>query len=131
MIRSTISKLLTILTKQVRKTNWWNNRYALVGQFMPQPLFRASYVRNYDSLCVGGESAAFAIQIENGLNLASRKTTMQLIFDIIKFLFLHTVPYLKYIPLWLLIPIIIILVFLFSIYSMFILSKDADEDMKE
>lgn len=85
MIRSSISRLLTILSEKVRKTNWWNNRYALVGQFMPQPLFRALYVRNYESLCIGGESAAFAIQIENGLNLSSGKTTIQLVFDIIKF----------------------------------------------
>lgn len=76
---------MAILSKRIRKTNWWNNRYVLVGQFMPQPLFRASYVRNFEILCVGGESAAFAIQIENGLNLASGKTTMQLVFDIIKF----------------------------------------------
>lgn len=38
-----------------------------------------------------------------------------LVFDIFKFLFLHTVPYLKYIPLWILIPVLIVLIFLIAV----------------
>lgn len=85
MVRSIISRFLSVLSTLVRRTNWWNNRYSLVGQFMPQPLFRASYVRNYESICLGGESAAYSIQLENGLNLSSGKTTLQLVYDVLKF----------------------------------------------
>lgn len=85
MVRSVIGRILSALTNLVRRTNWWNNRYSLVGQFMPQPLFRASYVRNYKSICVGGESAAFSVHLDNGLNLSSGKATLQLVYDVIKF----------------------------------------------
>ena len=85
MIRRIVKKVLAIPTKLVRRTNWWNNRYVLTGQFMPQPLFRAFYKRNYNFVCLGGESAGFTVEVDNCMNLASGKTTIQLVFEIFKF----------------------------------------------
>lgn len=55
-IKNVIQQLL--LTKAIKCTQWWNNRYYFTSDFKPQPYFRADYTRNYDMMILGSETAA-------------------------------------------------------------------------
>lgn len=57
--------MLLYINKKVKKTNWWNNRYLYTQQYLPAPLFRKNFIRNYDVINLGSQSSLFAFDYNN------------------------------------------------------------------
>lgn len=80
--------LLLYINKKVKKTNWWNNRYLYTQQYLPAPLFRKNYIRNYDVINLGSQSSLFAFDYNNvckGLNLSSGIQSFPQDFELLKY----------------------------------------------
>lgn len=82
-------RLSLFLNNRVKDTNWWKNQSLGMEDFMPQPLFRVNYTRNYDALNLGNKRAqcAFAYEKIKGLNLASSGQSLAVDFKVLKFYF--------------------------------------------
>lgn len=61
------------LNKQAKSSMWWKSKFLDSTRFMPQPIFRADYRRNFDMISLGSIEAYYDFNYTSvyGLNLSS------------------------------------------------------------
>lgn len=71
---------------KVFTTNYWNNRYAAVTDFLASPFFRSDERRNFLAVNLGSVSSHYAFKYEasQGLNLSSGCQSLETDFEVLR-----------------------------------------------
>lgn len=77
---------LRYCNRRVFTTNYWNNRYLAVNDFLAQPFFRADERRNFDFMNFGSAPSHHAFNYDKfkGLNLSSGCQSLAMDFEILR-----------------------------------------------
>lgn len=79
--------LVVILNKLVRNTNWYNNQYTYIKQFISNEGYRDNIIRNYDVVNLGSNPAVFGFFYEGvkGQSWATGSQGLDMDFEILKY----------------------------------------------
>lgn len=79
--------LFFVLNKLIRHTNWWNNQYVGITQFVSNAGYRDNIIRNYDIINLGSNPARFAFFYEGvkGQSWATGSQGSDMDFEILKY----------------------------------------------
>lgn len=79
--------LFVVCNKLIRHTNWWNNQYVGIKQFVSNAGYRDNIIRNYDIVNLGSNPARFAFFYEDvkGQSWATGSQGQDMDLEILKY----------------------------------------------